>query len=172
MTKVLATNNPDAAVLGLEIRPMAAAYCEKTLETVRNAEVLCANASSDLLSIIPRNSLDLLFVCFPDPHFNARKHKRRVINKASVLEFDYVLRASGRLVHITDVPELFAVCTKTVADSGLFVEDTDEEMCSPLQKVCEASDEADKVRRDKPGQPNRFVVYKKSCEGRGAHRFS
>ena len=48
-----------------------------------------------------------LFLCFPDPHFKARKHKARIISPTLMAEYAYVMRERGWLYFITDVEDLY-----------------------------------------------------------------
>lgn len=52
-----------------------------------------------------KHQLSKIFICFPDPHFKARKHKARIISETLNAEYAYVLRPGGLLYTITDVEE-------------------------------------------------------------------
>lgn len=60
-----------------------------------------------LPNLIPRASLTRLFLCFPDPHFKARKHKARIVSPTLVAEYAYVMREGGWVYVITDVRDLY-----------------------------------------------------------------
>lgn len=60
-----------------------------------------------LPNFFPRASLARLFLCFPDPHFKARKHKARIVSPTLVAEYAYVMRPGGRVYVITDVRDLY-----------------------------------------------------------------
>ncbi|KAL9126170.1 MAG: hypothetical protein Q9217_004732 [Psora testacea] len=59
-----------------------------------------------LPNFFPRASLSHIFLCFPDPHFKARKHKARIVSGTLCAEYAYVLRPGGCIWTITDVEEL------------------------------------------------------------------
>ena len=59
-----------------------------------------------LPNLFPRSSLHHIFLCFPDPHFKARKHKARIVSATLCAEYAYVLRPGGVVWTITDVEEL------------------------------------------------------------------
>ena len=59
-----------------------------------------------LPNFFPRASLKHIFLCFPDPHFKARKHKARIVSETLCAEYAYVLRPGGLIWTITDVEEL------------------------------------------------------------------
>ena len=51
-----------------------------------------------------RAQLKKIFVCFPDPHFKQKNHRRRIINEALLSEYAYLLKeGTGKLYMITDV---------------------------------------------------------------------
>lgn len=50
--------------------------------------------------------LSKIFICFPDPHFKARKHKARIVSTTLNSEYAYVLRPGGIVYTITDVESL------------------------------------------------------------------
>lgn len=60
-----------------------------------------------LPNLFPRASLSKLFLCFPDPHFKARKHKARIVSPTLVAEYAYVMREGGWVYVITDVRDLY-----------------------------------------------------------------
>jgi tRNA (guanine-N7-)-methyltransferase len=53
-----------------------------------------------------RHQLSKVFICFPDPHFKARKHKARIVSASLNAEYAWVLRPGGFLYTITDVKDL------------------------------------------------------------------
>lgn len=50
--------------------------------------------------------LSKIFICFPDPHFKARKHKARIVSTTLNSEYAYALRPGGIVYTITDVEAL------------------------------------------------------------------
>ena len=50
--------------------------------------------------------LEKIFICFPDPHFKAKNHRRRIVSEAMLSEYAYLLEENGRLYTATDVEEL------------------------------------------------------------------
>ena len=54
-----------------------------------------------------RSQLKKLFICFPDPHFKARKHKARIVSAQLCAEYAYVVKPGQGMVYtITDVAEV------------------------------------------------------------------
>lgn len=71
----------------------------------QNISALRANTMKFLPNFFARHQLSKIFICFPDPHFKARKHKARIISSSLNAEYAYVLRPGGLLYTITDVEE-------------------------------------------------------------------
>jgi len=71
-----------------------------------NISVLRANAMRHLPNYFRAGQLEKLFFCFPDPHFKASNHRRRIVTVPLLSEYARLLAAGGRIYTITDVPEL------------------------------------------------------------------
>ena len=78
-----------------------------------------------------RSQLSRIFLCFPDPHFKARKHKARIVSATLNDEYAFVLREGGVVYTITDVEDLHAWIVEHFARSEAF------------ERVAEAEAEAD-----------------------------
>jgi len=72
----------------------------------QNISVLRANTMKFLPNFFTRAQLTHIFLCFPDPHFKARKHKARIVSSTLCAEYAYVLRPGAMVYTITDVEEL------------------------------------------------------------------
>ena len=70
-----------------------------------NISGLRSNTMKFLPNFFGHHQLSKIFICFPDPHFKARKHKARIISETLNAEYAYVLRPGGLLYTITDVEE-------------------------------------------------------------------
>lgn len=64
-----------------------------------------SNTMKFLTNFFGHHQLSKIFICFPDPHFKARKHKARIVSESLNAEYAYVLRPGGLLYTITDVEE-------------------------------------------------------------------
>lgn len=71
----------------------------------QNISVLRANTMKFLPRFFRHHQLSKIFICFPDPHFKARKHRQRIISSSLNAEYAYVLKPGGLLYTITDVEE-------------------------------------------------------------------
>ncbi|KAI9367935.1 putative methyltransferase [Aspergillus egyptiacus] len=70
-----------------------------------NITAIRANTMKFLPNFFGRSQLSKIFICFPDPHFKARKHKARIVSETLNAEYAYTLRPGGMLYTITDVEE-------------------------------------------------------------------
>ena len=53
-----------------------------------------------------KESLEKIFICFPDPHFKNKNKRKRIVNFGFLSEFTYCMKQGARLYCITDVKEL------------------------------------------------------------------
>ncbi|KAL0469949.1 putative methyltransferase domain-containing protein [Neurospora intermedia] len=107
---------PETLVLGLEIRVSVTQFVEDRIKALRvqneeqklyrNIAVLRANTMKFMPNFFNKGQLNKIFICFPDPHFKARKHKQRIVSTTLNSEYAYVLRPGGIVYTITDVPDL------------------------------------------------------------------
>ena len=72
----------------------------------QNASCLRANTMKFLPNFFRKSQLSKIFICFPDPHFKARKHKARIVSTTLNSEYAYALRPGGMVYTITDVEAL------------------------------------------------------------------
>lgn len=70
-----------------------------------NIAAIRSNTMKFLPNFFGRHQLSKIFICFPDPHFKARKHKARIVSESLNTEYAFVLRPGGLLYTITDVEE-------------------------------------------------------------------
>jgi tRNA (guanine-N7-)-methyltransferase len=91
-----------------------------------------------------------LFLCFPDPHFKARKHKARIVSATLGAEYAYVMRPGGIIYTITDVRDLHEWMAGHFSSCESFERLTDEETeadrCVVIMR--EATEEGKKVERN------------------------
>lgn len=100
----------------MEIRMQVAEYVQERIKALRNqnaeeglyqnAACLRANSMKFLPNFFKKYQLSKIFLCFPDPHFKARKHKARIVSPTLNSEYAYVIRPGGIVYTITDVEDL------------------------------------------------------------------
>lgn len=105
-------------VPGLEIRIQVTQFVEDKIRALRNQSkneggnsyqnIAClrANTMKFLPNFFCKGQLSKIFICFPDPHFKAKKHKARIVSAQLNSEYAYVLRPGGIVYTITDVKDL------------------------------------------------------------------
>jgi tRNA (guanine-N7-)-methyltransferase len=96
---------PERNILGIEIKfKLVERLSQKIQEgELANAAVLRANINTSLAAILPDQSLDHVFILFPDPWYKDRHIKRRVI-KADFLDILSRKMKSGGILYVkTDV---------------------------------------------------------------------
>ncbi|KAL4791277.1 putative methyltransferase-domain-containing protein [Aspergillus venezuelensis] len=71
----------------------------------KNITAIRANTMKFLPNFFGKAQLSKIFICFPDPHFKARKHKARIVSETLNAEYAFALREGGLLYTITDVEE-------------------------------------------------------------------
>ncbi|KAL0934226.1 tRNA (guanine-N(7)-)-methyltransferase [Colletotrichum truncatum] len=112
----LAPLMPDTLALGLEIRTSVTEYVQERVKALRaqnegtglyqNISCLRANSMKFLPNFFKKSQLSKIFICFPDPHFKARKHKARIVSATLNSEYAFALRPGGVVYTITDVEPL------------------------------------------------------------------
>ncbi|RDA83564.1 hypothetical protein CP532_5343 [Ophiocordyceps camponoti-leonardi (nom. inval.)] len=120
----LAPLMPDTLMLGLEIRASVTEFVQERIWALReqnggddgssssssklyqNVACLRANSMKFLPNFFTKGQLTKVFICFPDPHFKARKHKARIVSTTLNSEYAFVLRPGGIVYTITDVEAL------------------------------------------------------------------
>ena len=100
----------------MEIRSQVTEYVQERIKALRakegnegqyqNAACLRANSMKFLPNFFKKGQLSKIFLCFPDPHFKARKHKARIVSTTLNSEYAYVVRPGGIVYTITDVEDL------------------------------------------------------------------
>lgn len=56
-----------------------------------------------LPNFFEKNQLEKIFFCFPDPHFKAKNHRRRIISDILLTEYAYFLAPNARLYTVTGI---------------------------------------------------------------------
>lgn len=99
----------------MEIRSAVTEFVQERIWALRqqsdrrlyqNVACLRANSMKFLPNFFKKGQLAKVFICFPDPHFKARKHKARIVSTALNSEYAFVLRPGGIVYTITDVEAL------------------------------------------------------------------
>jgi len=91
-----AEQNLDVTLLGVEpflngVAKAVRGLVDKDLKNIR----LHRGDAREVLKLLPDNSLDCVFVLFPDPWHKARHNKRRIINEAFIQDLHRVIKPGG-----------------------------------------------------------------------------
>ena len=112
----LSPKMPETLILGMEIRTSVTEFVQEKAKALRaqnpntrlyqNVSCIRANTMKFLPNFFRKAQLSKIFLCFPDPHFKARKHKARIVSASLNSEYAFVLRPGGKVYTITDVEDL------------------------------------------------------------------
>jgi tRNA (guanine-N7-)-methyltransferase len=160
---------PDSLLLALEIRAKVCEFVRLRIEATRlerpgqlqNAACLRTNCMRYLPNFLPRGQLDKIFICFPDPHFKAKNHRRRIVSETMLSEYAYFLRPGGFLYTVTDVEDLhnWHVTKCGAHRSFLRVDDKALEHDACVRAMLEDTEEGKKVARNQGRKF--FAVYRR-----------
>jgi len=168
---------PENLMLGIEIRPKLVEYVQKRAVALRHEHQAAAQRAaeaapgvSEPASLLPahdnvwaihnnaqrfmpnffrKGQLTKIFICFPDPHFKRKNHRKRVISAALLAELAYCLRDHGVVYLITDVSELMEWMVGHLTASTLFERQPREQLKDdPVVPLLIATDEGLKVQRN------------------------
>ena len=136
----LAQQFPEVTILGMEIRDkVSAAAMDRILQlraaagdaaaggaaapsapTFENVAVLRSNCMRSLQQFFAKGQLTKVCFCFPDPHFQAHSHRRRVISRGLLATYAYILREGGLMYTVTDVIDLHEWHVRHIEEYALF----------------------------------------------------
>jgi len=148
-------------ITGMEIRTSVTEFVQEKIRALRHQEsassqyqnlaCLRANTMKFLSNFFSKGQLSKIFLCFPDPHFKARKHKARIVSPTLNSEYAYVLRPGAVVYTITDVEDLHLWMKGHFDGHASFERLSEEEeetdVCVNVMK--EATEEGKKVERNK-----------------------
>jgi tRNA (guanine-N7-)-methyltransferase len=100
----IAKNHPQNDYIGIEVHRPGVGHLLLTIEELglTNVRVVCADAVEVLENQIPDQSLDALYLFFPDPWHKKRHHKRRQVQPEWAQLIRRKLKIGGRLHLATD----------------------------------------------------------------------
>ncbi|KAI4128745.1 MAG: hypothetical protein LQ338_002588 [Usnochroma carphineum] len=157
----LAPKLPDELLIGMEIRTQVTEFVQDRITALRNQNAesglyqniacLRANTMKFLPNFFKKAQLTKVFLCFPDPHFKARKHKARIVSSTLNSEYAFVMKAGGIVYTITDVEDLHRWMVQHFDEHPSFgrvsKEEEDGDECVKTMMV--ETEEGKKVERNK-----------------------
>ena len=133
---------------------------EKPGHSYANCAVLRSNTMKNLVNYMQPGSLDKIFICFPDPHFKAKNHRRRIVSYDLLTEYAYLLKPNALLYLITDVKALHEWhLDKTESHEGFVrvTEGLEDDPC--VKAMVNVTEEGKKVERS--GSEKYYAVYRR-----------
>lgn len=101
-----AKEEPESGFIGCEPFITGVASLLEDIETfqIKNIKVVIDDARW-LLQRLPNESLDQIYILFPDPWPKKRHNKRRIVHDETIDDFSRVLKPGGQLIMATDISE-------------------------------------------------------------------
>ena len=156
----LAPKMPKTLILGLEIRISVTEFVQEKVKALRsqnsntglynNVSCIRANTMKFLPNFFLKGQLSKIFLCFPDPHFKARKHKSRIVSASLNSEYAFVMQPGGKVYTITDVEDLHLWMVEHFEAHPSFErvgeEETEDDECVEVMRM--ETEEGKKVERN------------------------
>jgi tRNA (guanine-N7-)-methyltransferase len=100
----IAETHPLNNYIGIEVhRPGVGSLLLRLEERqINNVRVICQDATEVIQKNIPDNSLDAIYLFFPDPWPKKKHHKRRLVHAGFVQQLRQKLKVGGRFHMATD----------------------------------------------------------------------
>ncbi len=116
----------DVSLIGAEpfLNGVAKLLAEIDARKLANVKVHYGDARV-LLDALPADSLERIYLLYPDPWPKLKQKKRRFISAANLAHFHRVLKLDGQLFVASDIPDYIDWTRTHVAESGLFDESGD-----------------------------------------------
>jgi tRNA (guanine-N7-)-methyltransferase len=146
----------------MELRTSVAEFVQEKIKALRhqnssaapglyqNISCVRANTMKFMPNYFTKGQLTKIFLCFPDPHFKARKHKARIVSATLTAEYAYTLRPGGIVYTITDVRDLHDWIVEKFDGCVLFERLKDEGIQADacVQIMSRETEEGKKVERN------------------------
>lgn len=113
---------PDRNIIGVEWKYEFIESAKKRIvrESLSNALALHGNAWALVPMLFTKDSIDLVFINFPDPWWKNKHKKRLLLNPIFLDDLKTKIRASGGIYLQTDVKELFEYYQEVLHEHGAF----------------------------------------------------
>ncbi len=143
--------HPDVSFIGAEpfLNGVAKLLAEIDARKLGNIMVHYGDARV-LLDVLPENSLERIYLLYPDPWPKERQKKRRFVNAANLAHFHRILKPGGVFYFASDIADYVDWTRRHVAASGLFRESGDA--TQPYKNWTRTRYEAKAIREDRVPQ--------------------
>ena len=81
------------------------------------------NCMKYLPNYFEKGQLQKIFICFPDPHFKAKNHRRRIVT--------YAPSHAPRYGLLANAPQLTPLCTGNSSSTSMLTSWHQEAFCTP-----------------------------------------
>ncbi|KAL0232253.1 hypothetical protein PCE1_002595 [Barthelona sp. PCE] len=151
LEQIIAPQFPDKLMLGLEIRPDAVAISERELfkSGVKNGACITANTMMHLHLYFEPESLEKIFILYPDPQFKRSQYRRRIVQQQFLDTYAYLLKPGGRLYIATDVEPVYHWIETHLTRHAMFIRDKAEQEDEMWELYRTCTDDALRAMRKK-----------------------
>ncbi|ADE30423.1 bifunctional peptide chain release factor N(5)-glutamine methyltransferase PrmC/tRNA (guanosine(46)-N7)-methyltransferase TrmB [Rickettsia prowazekii] len=113
--------NPDTLFIGVEVylNGVANVLKHSAQHNITNF-LLFPNNLDLILNDLPNNSLDGIYILFPDPWIKNKKKKKRIFNKERLKILQNKLKNNGNLVFASDIENYFYEAMALIRQNGNF----------------------------------------------------
>lgn len=113
--------NPHVHFLGVEVFRPGIAQCLKDLSESEQARLrIFPHNVHTLMPLLPDESVEKIFILFPDPWPKRKHHKRRLLHIPFLEQCFRVLQKQGRIVIASDIPSLISWMQSMLSSHGKF----------------------------------------------------
>jgi len=110
--------HPEVNYLSVERAPKYHAILAERVarRKVENIRLLRTTAEDLIFRLLPGESVDAMYILFPDPWPKKRHHKRRLINGENLQRFREILKPGAQLLIKSDHPDYAEVIAERLAE--------------------------------------------------------
>jgi len=113
--------NPEALFIGVEVYLNGVANVLKLMQEQNIINFLLFPNNLDyILNDLPNNSLDGIYILFPDPWTKNKQKKKRIFNKDRLKILQTKLKDKGNLIFASDIESYFYEVAKLIEQNGNF----------------------------------------------------
>ncbi|MDP8998006.1 MAG: tRNA (guanine(46)-N(7))-methyltransferase TrmB [Pseudomonadota bacterium] len=148
--------NPTISYVGAEpfLNGVAKLMVEIDERKLTNLRVHYGDARP-LLEALPPESLERIYLLYPDPWPKLKQKKRRFVNPVNLAHFARVLKPSGQFWFASDIEDYVGWTRAHVAESKLFTEEPDD--ATPFENWVQTRYEAKARREGRSSNYLRFI---------------